>query len=390
MSFIQAPFDTFNNLWTNQTNMDINNRQMEFAEKNLSWQQQAYREGLAAQQALFSRQIQSAEEMQERELEYNSLPQQVARAKAAGINPGSILGNGSTAGGSVPIPSPASPSSPSGVGTPAMIPAQQNHTDLGQAAMEFKAIADVVKAFKEGGLDEAKANEIDTLLDVRLKGLLLSNQGQSLINNGLELDNFVKNNVKDEKVKEAVERVHQLQAEVFLLGRQGELAQLAIKRAELDNTYQDLLNKDLDWKVKWGLIHGQDQFDTMLKLQKQQYSVNQSQIGLNQAKAGEANASANLQKSQKVAQDLKNRVDYYKSHYTAEYLADNKYKFVNSLEASIDAAMFRSKADYEEARKRIRQLREINDGPAFVTGMNDFADYVLEKASKFPIVSIGK
>lgn len=127
--------------------------------------------------------------------EYMSMPEQVSRARDAGINPVAATGNLQSAATPVVGSSPSvpqSPVAPSYHGAVSQIPMQ---------APDFVgAVSDLLNAVSNQKVSDANVDKLRSLLPQQLINLLLTNEGQSLANKGSEISNYILNNSKNYKV----------------------------------------------------------------------------------------------------------------------------------------------------------------------------------------------
>lgn len=159
-----------------------------------AWQEEytAYQNDLA---------MQSWREQQE----YNSPANQAQRMLEAGFNPAAV-GAQSTfgSGGLSPAPSSApavtSPGSSAASAPSPLSSGMQNPVQLGSLG---SFIADVSKASKD-----------NQILKPLLQGMLLGNETKALVNQGLEIDNYIKKNTKNAKIKESWETVKRITSEI--------------------------------------------------------------------------------------------------------------------------------------------------------------------------------
>lgn len=166
----------------NDTNLqsvrETNALNKELAEKNIAYQQRENQRNRDFNAAEAQKAFEREKEMFMFQANYNSPMEQVKRAAAAGINPASVMGQGSSVAASGPSNGAASygtgvsPSMPNMVaGQVAPVPGMA--TGLIDS---LKQLSEAKQAFSQSGLNDAQSHKILTLLESELEGQVLDNQ----------------------------------------------------------------------------------------------------------------------------------------------------------------------------------------------------------------------
>lgn len=129
----------------------------------------------------------------------NSIEGRVDSARRAGLNPLAVLGMGNSSQAVSPSMSPAA-SLPSASFSP--VPASPFSPT---APTNIESLARAYESLTKGGLNTAQENSLAEKLPHEIESLILGNEGQAIMNTLNDIEVYVKQNVKDTRVKQATQ-----------------------------------------------------------------------------------------------------------------------------------------------------------------------------------------
>lgn len=252
--------------WTRQFGLQNSEWFNRFQSQNKEWyNQQRYANNLALQQWY-------------KQQEYNSPAATIQRGMEAGVNPAASLGfNYGSTGLSA---------APTGVGSPSVSSPSPMPSDIGagsQGSVGTGSLANIknpadaissmigsigtfVKDLSSAGLNKSQSNEISTLLAQKLRGLYLDNENKEFNNKILEVDAFIKENIKDAEVGKAWDEWVKLGADIMYTNQLTDTA----KQQEFFYKYESLLSKAKEKLTSQQYLQLCATFDSVIELYHQQ------------------------------------------------------------------------------------------------------------------------
>lgn len=237
--------------------------------QNKEWyNQQRYANNLALQQWY-------------KQQEYNSPAATIQRGMEAGVNPAASLGfNFGSTGLS---------GAPTGVGSPSVSAPSPMPSDIGvgsQGSVGTGSLANIknpadaissmigsigtfVKDLSSAGLNKSQSNEISTLLAQKLRGLYLDNENKEFNNKILEVDAFIKENIKDAEVGKAWDEWVKLGADIMYTNQLTDTS----KQQEFFYKYESLLSKAKEKLTSQQYLQLCVTFDSVIELYRQQINT---------------------------------------------------------------------------------------------------------------------
>lgn len=298
--------------------------------------------------------------------DYNSYANQVLRAKEAGLNPTAVIGQGQFSGvstgansGAVGSSSPVSPSMAGAPNAGSFGTDNSLHLNPDGFGSMLSGMGNLIK-----GMSDAKRANIDVkFLEDSFNARLLQEaeraENSRLLNAGLMLDNFVKENVKDVKVKHAFQEFQKSVADTYLSLSMGKYYdESAVEQHAL------------------ALLHSVD-----ANLHGAQATLAKMQIGTyyKELQARLANMAASTQQMSTQAQvnvAIKDLTVIRKDAAKLDFsLASNREVVTNRLNALIKT----SSVDYEHKRimeKRLQELNTFHDSEPFARQLDDILWYI--------------
>lgn len=257
ISAITAPFQLFTSAWENERNIEVQrnnnriNREWQSSENALDREFQAQQqESLLNSQQDFQREMYDYQFNKQNE--YNLPSNQIARLRAAGLNPAALLGSSgglAAASGNSSVNVPSVPSAPGAVGSHSVSPSPQIQTPMSSIAQMFSSIAQLQDSVSNAHRQGSEVKKIETLLPKEADkleaetGVMISQQRLNEATAAVtEFNNMLQNMFgKDEKAAEVSQKMN----ESYALFAKGQLD-------EAQTIYTQGLNmlNELEYKIK--------------------------------------------------------------------------------------------------------------------------------------------
>lgn len=171
------------------------------------------------------------------------------------------------------------------------------------------SIGTFVKDLSSAGLNKSQSNEISSLLAQKLRGLYLDNENKEFTNKILEVDAFIKENIKDAEVGKAWDEWVKLGADIMYTGQLTDTA----KQQEFFYKYESLLSKAKEKLTSQQYLQLCATFDSVIELYRQQINTEKARQTQLYASSYEQTEAARLHISQQHLTDMESDLTSLKS-----------------------------------------------------------------------------
>lgn len=255
MFFFDDLFNSITNAYATSDNITTNatNRKYQYLYYLMNQDNQKFQQDLA------NRQFTEAQRQFDYNAYMNSIQGRVDNARQAGINPLVALGMGNSSQSVSPSMSPSA-SIPSYSSTPSpSIPYAPS------APTNIESLARAYESLTKGGLNTAESSSISEKLPHEIESLMLSNEGQDIMNTLNDIEVYVKDKVKDTRVKQATQDYLNSKAMYWLYSQQEDESKARESYYKSEAALAVIEEKSKDAQLKLFLEYGEKQIQSFIK-----------------------------------------------------------------------------------------------------------------------------
>lgn len=362
-SVLDSILKFFNQKSANKTNVQMtretNAANMEIANRNNAMQVAMNRENND-----FNRRM--ALEMFNLENAYNSPIEQMARLRAAGVNPALYFANSN---GSAGVGDASTPSASSSGISPSMPNLVAPHVEplpslVGGSIAALHQLAQIYDFKASAEKKGAETNQINELLDDTIRNLRANTQNAEVEAAAKrwqnEMNYLWENSERSERLKEVTKRIAQIGADIQLKASEGKLNEAREKLADMEREFTNSRNTDL----KARLPFVKSELERTIELLEEKIKTEKSQQSENYASAENQRASAGLTREQtSQLEDIHEFVVEEKRANASKATTEARLKFdtyLDELNRITNEAKL-SKAKLDEYAELVRKARAAAD-----------------------------
>lgn len=271
----------------------------------------------------------------------NSIEGRIDSARKVGLNPLAVLGMGNSSQAVSPSMSPAA-SLPSASFSP--VPASPFAPS---APTNIESLARAYESLTKGGLNTAESSSISEKLPHEIESLMLSNEGQDIMNTLNDIEVYVKDKVKDTRVKQATQDYLNSKAMYWLYSQQEEESKAREAYYKSEAALAVIEEKSKDAQLKLFLEYGEKQIQSFIKNLNARTSAAYATANYNNALA----ATENDIREFKVANE---KWSSQLSNYEVMYQDKIQQQRYETYLAELEAKKLLPKEIQEDIRQKIK------------------------------------